>query len=158
MNDSALRENLIELLRGGHAHTAIEKALADVKPELRNKRPAEGLHSVWEELEHMRRAQEDILRYTLDPSWKSPEFPDGYWPQKTESVTDEMWTASVTSFFADLGELIRLTENTEIDLTAKIPHGEWRTYLRQILLTADHNAYHLGQLVQTRKALGDWPE
>lgn len=158
MNDSALRENLVELLRGGHAHTTIEKALKDVKPELRNKRPADGLHSVWEELEHMRRAQEDILRYTLDSSWQSPEFPDGYWPRKTESVTDEMWAASVKGFFADLEELIELAENTEIDLTAKFPHGEGRTYLRQILLTADHNAYHLGQLVQTRKALGEWPE
>lgn len=158
MNDSALRENLVEVLRGGHAHTTTEKALADVKPELRNKRPADGLHSVWEELEHMRRAQEDILRYTLDPSWESPEFPEGYWPRKTDSVTDEMWAASVEGFFADLEELIRLAENTEIDLTAKIPHGEGRTYLRQILLTADHNAYHLGQLVQTRKTIGDWPD
>ena len=158
MNDSALRENLVELLRGGHAHVAAEKALADVKPELRNKRPAEGLHSVWEELEHMRRAQEDILRYTLDSEWQSPEFPEGYWPAKVESVTDEMWSASVKDFFDDLEELIRLTENTEIDLTVKIPHGEWRTYLREILLAADHNTYHLGQLVQTRKALGDWPE
>lgn len=158
MNDSALRENLVELLRGGHAHTTTEKALKDVKPELRNTRPADGLHSVWEELEHMRRAQEDILRYTLDPAWQSPEFPEGYWPAKTDGVTDEMWAASVESFFADLEELIRLTENTEIELTAKIPHGEGRTYLRQILLTADHNAYHLGQLVQTRKTLGDWPE
>ena len=158
MNDSALRESLVELLRSGHAHTTTEKAMADVAPELRNKRPADGLHSVWEEFEHMRRAQEDILRYTLDPKWQSPKFPEGYWPAKTESVTDEMWKASVEGFFADLEELIHLTENTEIDLTAKIPHGEGRTYLRQILLTADHNAYHLGQLVQTRKALGDWPE
>ena len=157
MNDSALRENLVELLRGGHAHTTAEKALAGVKPELRNKRPAEGLHSVWEELEHLRIAQEDILLYTIDESWKSPEFPAGYWPAKVESVTDEMWSASVKDFFDDLEELVRLAENTGIDLTAKIPHGEGRTYLRQILLTADHNAYHLGQLVQTRKALGDWP-
>lgn len=158
MGDAVLRENLVELLRGGHAHVSAEKALAGVKPELRNVPPAEGLHSVWEELEHMRRAQEDILRYTLDPSWQSPEFPAGYWPAKTERVTEEMWSASVKGFFADLEELIQLAENTAIDLTAKIPHGEWRTYLRQILLTADHNAYHLGQITQTRKALGDWPE
>ena len=157
MNDSALRENLVELLRGGHAHTTAEKALADVKPELRNTRPAEGLHSVWEELEHLRIAQEDILLYTIDESWKSPEFPAGYWPAKVEIVTDKMWSASVKDFFDDLEELIRLAENTEIDLTAKIPHGEGRTYLREILLAADHNTYHLGQLVQTRKALGDWP-
>jgi uncharacterized damage-inducible protein DinB len=157
MQDSVLRENLVEFLRGGQAHVSAEKALAGVKPELRNVRPADGLHSVWEELEHLRLAQEDILRYTLDEGWQSPEFPKGYWPAKTESVTDEMWSASVKGFFADLEELIQLARNTELDLTAKVPHGEWRTYLRQILLVADHNAYHLGQLAQTRKALGDWP-
>lgn len=157
MQDAVLRENLVELLRGGHAHVSAEKALADVKPELRNVRPAEGLHSVWEELEHMRRAQEDILLYTLDENWQSPEFPDGYWPPKIETVTDEMWSASMKDFFDDLEELIKLAESAEVDLTAKIPHGEGRTYLRQILLAADHNAYHLGQITQTRKTLGDWP-
>ena len=157
MEDSVLRENLVVLLRGGEAHVSAEKALAGVKPELRNVRPSEGMHSVWEELEHMRLAQEDILRYTLDASWQSPEFPAGYWARKTESVTDEMWSASVKGFFSDLEEFVQLAENTEIDLTAKFSHGEWRTYLRQILLAADHNAYHLGQITQTRKALGDWP-
>ena len=158
MNESVLRENLVELLRGGQAHVTAEKALADIKPELRNARPAEGLHSVWEELEHARIAQEDILRYTLDASWKSPEWPSGYWPQKTEVVTDEAWAASVSSFFADLEEVIRLVQNESIDLAARFPHGEGRTYLRQVLLIADHNAYHFGQVVQTRKLLGDWPE
>ena len=157
MEDAVLRETLVKFLRGGQAHVSAEKALADVKPELRNVRPAEGAHSVWEELEHLRLAQEDILRYTLDPSWQSPKFPDGYWPAKTEELTEEMWSASVKGFFADLEELMGLARNTEIDLTAKVPHGEWRTYLRQILLVADHNAYHLGQIMQTRKALGDWP-
>ena len=157
MNESVLRENLVELLQGGHAHVAAKKALADINPELRNARPADGLHSVWEELEHIRIAQEDILRYTLDASWKSPEWPGGYWPSKTEALTDETWTASVSRFFADLEEVIRLTQNESVDLTANIPHGEGRTYLRQVLLIADHNAYHFGQIVQSRKALGDWP-
>jgi uncharacterized damage-inducible protein DinB len=158
MKDSVLRENLVELLRGGHAHVSPEKALANVNPELRSARPAEGMHSVWEELEHIRIAQEDILRYTLDSSWKSPEWPSGYWPAKLENLTEELWSASVSSFFADLEELIGIAQDEGRDLTANIPHGEGRTYLRQILLVADHNAYHFGQLVQTRKALGDWPE
>jgi uncharacterized damage-inducible protein DinB len=157
MEDSVLRENLVELLRGGHAHVSAEKVLLGVKPELRHVRPGDGLHSVWEELEHLRIAQEDILRYTLDESWQSPEFPKGYWPAKSESVTEQMWTSSVKRFFDDLEEFIQLARNAEVDLTAKVPHGEWRTYLRQILLAADHNAYHLGQITQTRKALGDWP-
>ena len=156
MNDSALRENLIELLRGGHAYVTAEKALADVAAETRNARAAEGLHSVWEELEHIRIAQEDILKYTLDPSWKSPKWPEGYWPAAGAKAADADWPASVEGFFADREKVIALVEDSKVDLTSKIPHGEGRTYLRQVLLIADHNAYHLGQIVQTRKALGDW--
>ncbi len=156
MNDSILRQNLVELLRGGHAHVTPEQALNGLDPSLRNARPADGLHSVWEELEHMRLAQEDILRYTLDASWVSPDFPDGYWPKESDHPTEEAWTASVAAFFADLEEVIKLVQDKNLDLTAEIPHGEGRTYLRQVLLVADHNAYHLGQIVQTRKSLGDW--
>ena len=158
MNDTALRENLVELLRGGHAHASAEQALKGASPELRRVRPAPGLHSIWEELEHLRIAQQDILRYTLDAAWQSPDWPAGYWPAQTETVTDEVWNASVSGFFSDLEELIKLTEDSSVDLTAKIPHGEGRTYLREILLAADHNAYHLGQIVQARKLLGDWRE
>jgi uncharacterized damage-inducible protein DinB len=156
MNDTTLRENLVELLRGGHAHASAEQALKGVGPELRGLRPAEGLHSVWEELEHMRLAQEDILRYTVDASWQSPAWPEGYWPSHVDAVPDDVWQRSVAGFFSDLEELINLTRDASVDLTAKIPHGEWRTPLREILLAADHNAYHLGQIVQARKLLGDW--
>lgn len=156
MNDSILRQNLVELLRGGHAHVTAEQALDSLSPALRNVRPATGGHSVWEELEHMRLAQEDILRYTLDASWASLPFPDGYWPNATEQLTEEAWSASVAAFFADFEEVIKLAQDINLDLTAEIPHGEGRTYLREILLVADHNAYHLGQIVQMRKALGDW--
>ena len=158
MKDSVLREQLAELLGGGEAHIKAEAALAGVSAEFRNVRPAADVHSVWEELEHLRIAQEDILRYTLDPEWKSPEWTEGYWPAETQTVTDEMWKASVDWFFSDLEEVVELIQDPSIDLTAKIPHGEWRTYLRQILLVADHNAYHLGQIVQARKLLGDWRE
>lgn len=156
MNNSTLRQNLIELLRGGHAHVTPEQALKDLNPTLRNARPAEGLHSIWEELEHLRIAQEDILRYTLDASWVSPDFPEGYWPKEAGELTGEAWGASVAAFFADLEAVIEMVEDRNLDLTSEIPHGEGRTYLREILLVADHNAYHLGQIVQTRKALGDW--
>lgn len=156
MDDTVLREQLVELLRGGEAHVKAEAALAGVSPEFRNVRPAGGVKSVWEELEHLRLSQEDILRYTLDASWKSPEWPEGYWPASSEPVTDEEWGASVDAFFSNLEELIQLAQDSDVDLTAKIPHGEWRTYLRELLLVADHNAYHLGQIVQARKLLGDW--
>ena len=156
MNDSVLRQHLVKLLQGGQAHATAKQALDGVNPALRTARPVNGEHSVWEELEHMRLAQEDILRYTVDASWTSPPFPDGYWPEMTEQVSEERWAASVAAFFADLEETIKLVQDTNIDLTAEILHGEGHTYLREILLIADHNAYHLGQLVQTRKALGDW--
>lgn len=157
MNDSILRQTLVDLLRGGQAHAAAQQALDGINPALRTKRPVTGGHSVWEELEHMRLAQEDILRYTVDAAWVSPPFPEGYWPQASAHVTDEMWAASVAAFFADLEQVIQLAQNPDVDLTAEIPHGEGgHSYLREILLVADHNAYHLGQLVLTRKALGDW--
>src|SRR5207237_7021702 len=124
MDDLILRQHLVELLQGGHAHISAEKALAEVKPKLRNVRPAAGLHSVWEELEHLRLAQEDILRYTLDAAWRSPAWPEGYWPADPESMTEEAWSKSISGFFADLGEIINLVQDANLDLTARIPPGE----------------------------------
>lgn len=158
MTDSGLRKALVEVLNGENAHVTARRALDGVKPRLRNVRPPGAPHSIWEMLEHLRIAQEDILRYTLDASWVSPAFPDHYWPAPTPRLTEKAWSSSVSQFFADLEEVIKLAGNTRIDLTAKIPHGEGRTYLRQVLLVADHNAYHLGQIVQVRKLLGDWRE
>jgi hypothetical protein len=156
MDDSVLRKQLVDLLRGGHAHVTVEKALAGIGPDIRAARPADGVHSVWEELEHMRIAQWDILRYTLDPSWQSPEWPGGYWPAPGGQVSGEAWDAAVSKFSSDLEAVIKMIGDESIELTATIPHGEGRTYLRQVLLIADHNAYHLGQIVQARKILGDW--
>src|SRR5438046_2214422 len=115
MSDKNLRNNLVELLRGGHAHTTIEKALEGINNKNRNIIPKGMDHSVWEILEHMRIAQEDILRYTLDPNWNSPEFPDGYWPANREQMIEADWSRSISRFLADLEETIRLVENTSID-------------------------------------------
>ncbi len=134
----------------------LPRALRDLVPELRGRRPAPGLHSIWEELEHLRIAQEDILRYTLDAGWKSPAFPTGYWPTPESEPTEAEWQTSLRGFGRDLEEVCALCRDPARDLTAVIPHGEGRTYLRQVLLVADHNAYHLGQIVQTRKLLGAW--
>ena len=158
MDDAVLRESLVELLRGKQAHVSLRQAIEGLEPQLRNARPQAGVHSVWEDLEHIRIAQEDILRYTLDAAWQSPEWPGGYWPPPTDRITDEIWDTSVNAFFADLEEVIALVSDTRIDLTASIPHGEGKTYLREVFLVADHNAYHVGQIVQTRKLLGDWKE
>ena len=156
MDDRALRKNLKELLRGGQAHHTVKKYLSGIKPEFRHVRPFEKIHSIYEELEHMHIAQEDILRYTLDETWESLPFPDGYWPKDNDNLTEEMWEKSLSGFFKDLSEVIDLVDDFSIDLTSQIPHGEGRTYLREVLLVADHNVYHLGQIVQVRKILGNW--
>ena len=111
MNDQVLRKNVVEFLRGGSAHVTAEAALQNVNPKLRHTRPAEVAHSVWEELEHIRITQEDILRYTLDADWQSPDWPAGYWPANVAEVTDEMWDESVRRFTADLEALIALASD-----------------------------------------------
>jgi uncharacterized damage-inducible protein DinB len=158
MRDKQLRNDLIELLKGGHAHASAERILRGISSEARNTRPSGMPHTIWELLEHMRLAQEDILRYTLDPNWVSPKFPEGYWPSDSKPSTESDWSNSLSNFLRDLGDVIKLVEDNRVDLTAEIPHGEGRTYLREILLVADHNSYHLGQIAQIRKGLGDWAE
>ncbi|MDR4496411.1 MAG: DinB family protein [Candidatus Scalindua sp.] len=155
MNNKALRKELIGLLKGGQAHSTLEEVLKELTPELCNKHPQKGIRSVYEELEHMRLAQEDILRYTLDPSWESPEWPDEFWPSDSDEMTEEILESAVSGFFSDLDELIALVKNPEFDLMSQIPHGEGHTYLREILLVADHNAYHLGKIVRTLTQLGE---
>jgi uncharacterized damage-inducible protein DinB len=154
--DTVLRRTLVALLTGENAHTSAKRALTGTTPRLRTVRPAGG-HSAWELLEHMRIAQEDILRYTLDAKWKSPSWPEGYWPKPAAKPSAAAWRRSVTAFLRDLKEAATLARRHD-DLTAEIPHGEGRTYLRQLLLIADHNAYHVGQIVLTRKSIGDWKE
>jgi len=155
MDEQVLRDQLVALLTEGHAHVTLDRAIADLDPALRGKRPGSGVPGVFEELEHLRRAQEDILRYTLDAAWASPEWPKGYWPERREP-TEAEWTACVAGIKADLADVCELVRRLDLDLTTRIPHGEGRTYLRQVLLVADHNAYHLGQIVQIRKLLGAW--
>ncbi len=155
MDDKVLRLALVKLLREGHAHLTVEQALAGLAAAHRGKRPSPKLHSVFEELEHMRIAQEDILRYTLDTSWKSPDFPGGYWPDPGLQPTSAAWDRTTKGFRSDLEEVCALASDPQRDLTAPIPHGEGRTYLRQVLLVADHNAYHTAQIVTIRKLLGD---
>ena len=155
MDDSRLRRDLIELLEGKCAHVGVGAAFAKLAPEHRATRGGEGGHTVWEELEHLRIAQEDILRFTLEPAWTSPHWPDGYWPD-VKTPTEEQWRASLAAFRSDLDEVIALVRDPARDLTAQIPHGEGRSYLREVLLVVDHNAYHLGQVIEIRRLLGAW--
>lgn len=156
MNNLNMRKTLEEFLTKNPAHTNVKNALANLKPENRYKKPVNGNSSVWEELEHMRLAQEDILQYTINPKWKSPKWPDNYWPEPLETLSEQTWQSTRDNFFRDLDEVINIVKNTSIDLTSEIPHAKEHTYLREILLIIDHNAYHLGKIVQIRKLLGDW--
>jgi hypothetical protein len=156
MNDHKLRENLLEMFQGGSTHIGFEEAVKEVNPGIRNFRPKPSLHSIYEEIEHIRIAQEDIYRYTVEKGWVSPQWPEGYWPDVKGDITDEQWHSTLDRFRNDQERIIELIQDQQIDLTAEIPHGEGRTYLREILLVVDHNAYHLGKVVDIRKSLGDW--
>ena len=156
MQDSILRESLARLLREGRGHVSIERTLDGIKPELRNVRSEPQLHSIWDNLEHIRRVQESLLRWTLDPTWQQPDYPGGLWPVEAETLTEETWSASVSGFFSDLEELVDMVNDTSLDLTTKVPHSKRATYLDQALLGADHNTYHLSQIVLVRKTLGNW--
>jgi hypothetical protein len=106
----------------------------------------------------MRIAQWDILEFSRNPAHVSPDFPDGYWPSSDAPPGDEDWDASLASFREDLEAMCHLVADTTRDLLAPFPHGDGQTLLREALLVADHNAYHLGQLVLLRRVLGLWPE
>ncbi len=155
-NDKALREHVLYLLTDGGAHLNFDAAVKDLPPALRGKRPQGAEHSPWELVEHMRIAQWDILEFTRNPKHKSPEFPKGYWPAEQAPPNEKAWEKSVNAFRADLKAMTELIANESTDMFAKIPHGEGQTVLREALLLADHNAYHLGQLVLVRRLLGAW--
>jgi hypothetical protein len=155
-SDLALREHLLDLLGGGHAHLDFDKATAGLPVKFRGARPPGLPHTPWRLVEHMRIAQWDILRFTVDPHHTSPEFPDGYWP-KTDAPPDaRAWNRSITSFRTDLKAMMDLVANPKTDLFTPVPHGQGQTILREALLIADHNAYHLGQLITVRRLLGAW--
>jgi hypothetical protein len=156
--NQALRDHLVSLLKGGEAHVHFMDAIEGF-PEAKRGAFVEGLrHTGWQLLEHARIAQWDILEFSRDAKHVSPGFPEGYWPKTPLPPDEAAWAKSVQEFQRDLREMIKLVKNPKTDLCAAIPHGDGQTILREALLLADHNAYHLGQLVDLRRALGAWPE
>lgn len=153
MSDQALRDHLIKLLEEEHAHLSVDSAVKDFPARLRGQRPNGKEHSPWELLEHMRLGQWDILEFSRDAGHVSPPWPAGYWPESAEPPTEQAWDESVKAFQSDLREIVELVRNPATDLFARIPHGTGQTILREALLVADHNAYHVGQLVLARKIL-----
>jgi hypothetical protein len=157
-HDAALRQHLLELINGGHAHADFDTAVRGLLPTLRGKRPRGAEHSPWELLEHLRIAQSDILEFSRDAGHQSPDWPSGYWPAEAVPPDAKAWDKSARAFRRDLKAMCDLVSNPATDLYARIPHGSGQTILREALLVADHNAYHLGQLVLVRRLLGAWKE
>ena len=157
-NPDALRKHVLELLTGKNAHADFDAAVAKFPLKRAGEKPDGAPYSAWQLLEHMRIAQWDILEFSRNASHVSPDFPEGYWPKTPGPPSDEAWEDSVASFRRDLRDMIRLVENPRTDLYARIAHGDGQTVLREALVLADHNSYHLGQLVDLRRALGSWPE
>jgi hypothetical protein len=149
----SLRKHLSDLLRMKGAHVTFEAAVSGFPVTLRGVRPNGVPHSAWQLLEHMRIAQEDILDFSRNPKYVDKKFPDDYWPATEAPPSEEAWDKSVHQFQQDLKEMQDLIADTKHDLLAKISHGKGQTLLREALLIADHNAYHLGQLVFLRKMM-----
>jgi hypothetical protein len=153
-HDQALREHLLYVLRDGGAHAGFDATLGDWPVQLAGVRVANFPHTAWMLLEHLRLAQWDILEFSRNPKHVSPPWPTGYWPTAEAPPSEKAWKASMSAFKKDLLAMEKLAEDKKTDLYAKLAWGDGQTILREALLVADHNAYHLGQLVMLRKSIG----
>jgi hypothetical protein len=156
--DRALRKHLVRVLADEQAHLGFESVFPEIPPESRGVKVHGAPHTPWQLLEHLRIAQWDILEFCLNPLHVSPPFPAGYWPPTPAPPDPATWDRSVLAFRADLQSMIALVKNPKTDLFARIPHGQGQTILREALLVADHNAYHIGQAVLLLRLAGAWDE
>lgn len=154
MSDRVLRDQLVQLLRGGEAHGQVEKTVRAFPRELAATRIGAIVHTPWRLLEHMRIAQWDILEFCRVPEHVSPDFPDGYWPATDAPADASAWDQSVAAFCRDLKEMQKLVADPQTDLLAPIPHAQGQTVLREAVIVADHNSYHLGQMWLIRRGAG----
>ena len=154
--DPALREHAVYLLKGDGAHLDFDAAIKDMPAALRGKKPKGAAHTPWHVLEHLRISQADILGYLRDAAHQSPEFPAGYWPSTEAPPNDKAWSKSAEAFRADLKTLVEMAQSS--DLLAPLHGIEGQTILRKLLMLADHNSYHLGELVALRRTLDAWTE
>jgi hypothetical protein len=157
-SDKVLREHVIELLNGRGAHSGFDDVVKNMPEKLRGVKPDGFPHSAWMLLEHLRLAQWDILEFSRNRKYKSPQWPEGYWPETEAPPSKTAWDESIQQFRKDLKVMQQLVANPKTDLYARIPWGDGQTILREALLAADHNAYHLAQLVDVRRLLGAWKE
>lgn len=157
MSQQSVRNQVKDLLTWSSAHVDLERAVKNVPPEKRGFRPENAPYSLWQVLEHVRLAQLDILEFCRDPDYTSPNWPDDFWPADPEPPSRESWQMSIDAIKRDRQELVEIIDDPKTDLFGAIPHGEGQTYFREAVLTADHTAYHVGQIVLLRRLLGIWP-
>jgi len=157
MNDP-VREQVVKLLQGGQAHLTFDEAIKNFPAKFRGVKPKGAPHSAWQLVEHIRIAVWDILEFSRNSKHVSPSWPDGYWPKTEKPPSAAAWSKSIASIKKDMEALQKLVQEEDTDLYAKIPHGTGQNILREALLVADHNAYHIGQLLLLRRLLGAWTE
>jgi len=156
MNDQhkLLISELTKLLLGGNAHISLQDSLKGLQPRLRGVKPDDMPYSIWQLVEHIRIAQWDMMRFCKDADHKSPKWPEEYWPTESAPEDDNAWNGSLSQINSDLDEFIELMEHS--DIYQKLQHGDGQTILREALQIADHNAYHIGEIIAIRRFLGDW--
>jgi len=154
--DAALRDQLARLLDWHEAHVGFDKAVAGIPPELRGNRPAGLPYSPWQLIEHLRITQHDILDFCQNPTYEEMKWPDDYWPSSNAPASTAKWEDSLNQFRRDREALQGLAKDPNVDLFARIPHGTGQTYIRELLLVADHTSHHVGQLIVVRRLLGIW--
>src|ERR1700744_1510194 len=149
-----LINELTKLLLGGSAHASLQKALKDLSPELRGVKPEHMPYSIWQLVDHIRIAQWDMLQFSKDADHKSPKWPDDYWPKESAPKDDDTWKGSLKQIDDDLDEFIELLHHS--DIYQPLEHGTGQNILLEALQLADHNAYHIGEIIALRRFLGDW--
>jgi len=155
-NDSVLRQQLVTLLDSKEAHAGFDAAVAGIPAKLRGAVPDGWDYSAWQLVEHLRTAQADILEFCVAKKYREKKWPEAFWPVRPAPPGAAAWTRAIAGYRRDRKALQRLAASPRIDLGAVVPNGTTQTYLREFLLAADHAAYHVGQLVALRKALGIW--
>ena len=156
MSDATLRDQLLALLKGGNAHLTFDDAIADFPPAAMNQQPPNVPYTPWHILEHLRITQWDILEFVRNPRHVSPEWPKGYWPAPDATTDVAGWQETIDACRADLAAVQEIVRDPSIDLSAELPHAPGYTYIREVLLVADHNAYHIGEFAILRQVMGTW--
>lgn len=156
--EGIVREQLLDLLRGGNAHMDFDQAVDQFPPPYFNSQPPNSDYTPWRLLEHMRIAQWDILEFIRNPNHVSPAWPEGYWPPQGEKADRKKWERTIRTFRVDLQTMKGIVENPNTSLLAPLAHAEGYTMLREVLVLADHNSYHIGEFAILRQIMGTWPK